>query len=245
MPRAKKKVGLTRKDRTYIQKGTRAKSLTIRTSHTINNPLQWIDEKGVPRSLRYATNQSSIFMDEQDGDVILGRIVMIDGVLKVPSTNMVLQEFLDKHPHNGVLFEEFDPEAKAEKEFSQEELNYKAMKCIFDANVTTLNSLGLALFGGKSKKLTTSELKRDLIIEAKKDPKTVIDLANDSDLSLLALASDALDAGLLTKKNDKIYAGEDLVLEIPYNADVEETIKQYMKTKDGAKLKKYIETKLK
>jgi len=241
----KKKKSLDRKDRTYIQKGKRSTSFSIRTAHTSRNPLQWIDEQGTPRSLRYCTNQSSIFMDEQSGDVILGRITMLDGVLQVPSTNMVLQEFLSKHPHNGVLFEEFDPEAKALEEFESEELEFRAKKAIFDSTTQELSSLGLAMFGGRSKKLTTSELKRDLLVEAKKKPQTIIDLASDGDLELLALASDALSHGLLTKKNDKVYSGDDLVLEIPFNADVEETLKQFMKTKDGSKLAKYLKQELK
>jgi len=241
----KKKTSVERKDRTYVQKGKRSASLTIRTAHTQNNPLQWVDSKGNPRSLRYCTNQQSIFMDEQQGESILGRVAMIDGVLKVPKTNMVLQEFLSKHPHNGLLFEEFDPEAKASEEFDREELEFNAKKCIFDCSTDELSALGLAVFGGKSKKLTSTELKRDLLVEAKKDPETIIELANDEDLSLLALASDALSHGLLTKKSDKIYAGEDLVLEVPFNSDVEETLKSYMKTKEGQKLAKFLKTKLK
>lgn len=244
MPAAKKK-SPAKKDKTYIQKGKRSASLIIRTSHTSRNPLQWVDSNGNPRSLRYCTNQESVFMDEQKGEVILGRVIMINGVLNIPKENQPLQKFLDITPDNGKLFEEFDPEKKAQEEFDQEEQEFKAKKFIFDSTTNDLSSLGLAIYGNRSKKLTTSELKRDLLVEAKKDPQTIIDLAEDSDLHLLALASDAFSAGLLTKKNDKVYIGEDLLLEVPYGEDAEEVVKRYMKTSDGAKVEKFLKSKLK
>ncbi|MGO1758529.1 MAG: hypothetical protein ACTHY0_02280 [Mammaliicoccus vitulinus] len=241
----KKKKSLNRKDRIYVQKGKRSASLSIRTSHTPNNPLQWVDSDGVPRSLRYCTNQKSIFMDEQEGDVLLGRVTMFDGALKVDSNNMVLQEFLSKHPHNGVLFEEFDPEKKAEEEFEKEEFEFKAKKCVFDSTSEQLSSLGLSILGSKSKKLTTSELKRDLLVEANRNPELIIELFNDEDLQLIALSSDALSHGLLTYKSNKIYSDDEVVLEVPFGEDAEDTLKSYMKTKDGNKLEKYLKSKLK
>ena len=45
----------------------------------------WFDPiKGYNRELRYATNQKSVFVDEQEGPVTLEHIVFEDGTLYVP-----------------------------------------------------------------------------------------------------------------------------------------------------------------
>ena len=41
--------------------------------------------------MRYASNQNSIFVDEQDKSAILEHIVFEEGVLYVPRTNQPLQ----------------------------------------------------------------------------------------------------------------------------------------------------------
>jgi len=63
--------------------------------------LMYYDEtKKKNRSLRYAANQDSPFIDEQDNDsVILEPIIFKDGVLKVDETNHVLLRFLQCHPN--------------------------------------------------------------------------------------------------------------------------------------------------
>ena len=41
-------------------------------------------EQGKQRELRYATNQDSVFVDEQKGECTMGHIVFRDGDLRVP-----------------------------------------------------------------------------------------------------------------------------------------------------------------
>ena len=57
------------KDRTYILKGENSPvSYTIQAKHTPRRPLLWWDEGlKVNREIRLATNQDSIFADQQDG----------------------------------------------------------------------------------------------------------------------------------------------------------------------------------
>ena len=65
------------------------------TKNSTRNPLlRFDDEKGENRELRYARNQNSPFVDEQDGNAILEPIVFEDGFLTVSKNNQVLQKFL-------------------------------------------------------------------------------------------------------------------------------------------------------
>ena len=74
------------KDRNYyLANGKEPLTYTIPSKHTRKYPLTWFDpEVGYERELRYATNQRSIFVDEQEGPVTLKHIVFEDGVLHVP-----------------------------------------------------------------------------------------------------------------------------------------------------------------
>ena len=74
------------KDRNYYLLNNQSPiTHTIPSKHTRRYPLVWFDkEKGYERELRYATNQKSIFVDEQKGQVTLKHIVFTDGFLFVP-----------------------------------------------------------------------------------------------------------------------------------------------------------------
>ena len=76
------------KDRNYyLTNGLSPLTFTLSSKHTRRFPLLYFDEeKGYNRELRYATNQKSVFVDEQDGMVTLEHIVFKDGVLHVPKT---------------------------------------------------------------------------------------------------------------------------------------------------------------
>ena len=74
------------KDRQYYVKGLGSPlTYVLQSKSTRKKPLLWFDEeKGVNREMRYASNQNSIFMDEQDSNAILEHIIFEDGVLYVP-----------------------------------------------------------------------------------------------------------------------------------------------------------------
>ena len=89
------------KDRHYYVLGKyNPLTLTIPSRHGKRYPLTWFDEKkGGVRELRYATNHSSPFVDEQKGEATLGHITFRDGVLSVPEENQILQKLLSLyHP---------------------------------------------------------------------------------------------------------------------------------------------------
>ena len=107
------------KDRTYYLKGTKTPlTLTIPAKHTRKHALLWFDiDKQKQRELRYATNMSSPFVDEQNGEVTLGHITFKNGVLTVPKSNPCLQKMLSLyHPLKNKLYYEWQPAAVAENE---------------------------------------------------------------------------------------------------------------------------------
>ena len=107
------------KDRNYYLKTNKNPlTYTIPTRHSRRYPLTWFDpELGYERELRYATNQKSIFVDEQEGPCTMKHVVFENGILQVPKEKRNLQEFLHHHPHNGLIFLEFDQVVANEDQF--------------------------------------------------------------------------------------------------------------------------------
>ena len=96
------------KDRTYyLTNGKEPLTYTIPSRHTQRYPLVWFDEeKGYERELRYATNQKSIFVDEQKGPATLKHVVFENGhFIMFLKHKRSLQEFLAVHPFNNILIQ--------------------------------------------------------------------------------------------------------------------------------------------
>ena len=94
------------KDRVYYLKGNKSPlTLTIPGKHTKKHSLLYFDEKtGRQRELRYATNQSSPFVDEQKGEATMGHIRFHNGSLTVSKQQQSLQKLLSLyHPLKGKL----------------------------------------------------------------------------------------------------------------------------------------------
>ena len=116
------------KDRHYYLTGNKEPlTYTIPSKHTQKYPLTWFDPKvGYERELRYATNQRSIFVDEQKGSITLKHIVFENGSLHVPKEKRALQEFLNHHPHKGIIFTELDKQVEAIDQLEYLELENEA-----------------------------------------------------------------------------------------------------------------------
>ena len=103
---AKKQAVLT--DKVYrLKRRITPLSYMIQSKSTRKKPLLYFDGQ-TNRELRYARNQKSPFLEEQDGNAVLEPIIFESGLLLVPKSNPVLQEFLSYHPGNGGVFELVD-----------------------------------------------------------------------------------------------------------------------------------------
>ncbi len=203
-------------------------------------PLMWYDEaKNQNRVLRYAVNQKSPFEDEQDGNAILEPIVFEDGLLTVPRNNPVLQEFLHYHPHNGIVFIEIDKEKDASAEIADLDIEVNAMVEARKLSVDHMEMLTRVLFGKDPSTISTAEMKRDLLVFAKNDPSTFMNVINDPELtfqakvrtffenSLLAIRSNGKEIWFNTPSNKK------KMCSVPFGEDPFIIAAGYLKSDDG------------
>lgn len=166
-------------------------------------PLMWFDEKKKQnRALRYALNQKSPFEDEQDGNAIIEPILFEDGFLAVPRTNPVLQEFLHYHPLNGIVFIEVDDEKDAVAEVEDLDLEIDALVEARKLSLDQLETLTRVMFGKDPSTISTAELKRDILVFAKNDPRGFLSVLNDPELQFQAKIRLFFEEKLLALRNN-------------------------------------------
>lgn len=232
------------KERIYVLKRKATPiSFQLRSRHTDHRTLQWYDKDyGYPRAMRYVTNQSAIFTDEQNEDNLrLGGILFEDGKLKVEATNTILQQFLELHPDNvangGNTFFEYDPSKEAEKDLAKEMDGFKAVAIAIEMPIEDLEAIARVLFPTKVDTMTSGELKRDVVMFAKNKPQRFTEVANNSNIKMRNLASKAINLGIIKVSDDnstvKWGANGKEIIKLPFSQEPIETLAVWMKTDKG------------
>ena len=223
-------------------------SYMIPTRHTSNFPLLWFDEENnTNRTLRYARNQKSVFEDEQDGNIIVEPIIFEDGFLHVPKENPQLQQFLYYHPLNGKRFIEVNKEVDAQVEVERLTTEVDALIEARNLSLDQIESIGRVLFNKDTSKITTAELKRDILVYAKTDPKTFLEVINDPTLKLQASVSQFFDKGLLAfrKSNKEVWyntsSNKTKMLNVPYGEEPMFIVSSFLQSDDGIDILKMLE----
>lgn len=240
-------------DKVYrLTKDAAPLSFMLPTRNSQRFPLLWFDEqKGENRALRYARNQRSPFEDEQDGNAIVEPIIFEDGFLRVPRTNQALQKFLHYHPYNGKRFIEVNEAKTAEVEIETLNLEVDALIEAKELTIEQSETLYRVLFGQDPTMISSSELKRDLLIYAKKQPKIFLDTISDPMLKLQSTVQSFFDNKLLAFRNNKrdVYFNLDSnkkkLLTVPYGEEPIDILCSYFQSDEGVEILKFLEKKSK
>jgi hypothetical protein len=239
------------KDRNYYLKSNKNPlTYTIPTRHSRRYPLTWFDpEVGYERELRYATNQKSIFVDEQQGPCTMKHVVFENGHLMVPKEKRNLQEFLHYHPHMNLIFVEFDQVVVNEDQFDNMELELAAQNMAYQMEVDKLEAILRVELGTKVNNLTTKELKRDALIFARRNPQLFMELAEDENVELRNVAIRATEANIIKLANDnrtfKWASNGRKLMNVPFDENPYSAMAAWFKTDEGLEVYKSIQKKLK
>lgn len=240
------------KDRLYTLKGNKQPLVySMPSKHTQKRPLLYFDEAlGYQRELKYATNQPTPFVDEHKGPATLGRIVFRDGALRVPKENQVLQKLLSLyHPHRDKIYEEYNPVQNATDELDYIKYEIEALNLAQSLNIDELEGILRVEFGSKVATLSSSELKRDALIFAKRRPILFIELANDDNVQLRNLGIKAAESGIIKLSPDQrtfTYGdGDRKLLTVPFDEHPYSALAAWFKTDEGLEVYKAIEKRLK
>jgi hypothetical protein len=242
---------ITAVDKVYKLKIGNPLSYTLASRNHPRFPLMWYDEKNnVNRALRYASNQKSPFEDEQDGNFIIEPIIFEDGFLRVPKNNPVLQQFLHYHPLNGMIFTEVDKEKDAAEEVDDLTLEIEALVEARQLSLDQIETLTRVMFGKDPSTVSTAELKRDILVFAKKDPKEFLNILNDPELKFQAKVRLFFENKLLILRNGEkevwfnTATNKKKMLSVPFGEDPYEMVAHFLQSDEGIDSLKMLEATL-
>jgi hypothetical protein len=239
------------KDRIYYLKGNKNPlTLTIPGRHTKKHPLLWFDkETGKQKEIRYATNQDSPFVEDQKGECTLGHIRFMDGDLKVPKEKQNLQKLLSLyHPLKGRIYEEFSAVADAEDDLDLINIEIDALNLAREVEIDHAEAILRVELGSAVNSMSSKELKRDLLLFAKKNPALFINLVNDSNVQLRNFAIRATEAGIIVLSQDqrtfKWGSNDRKLMNVPFDENPYSAFAAFLKTDEGVEIYKSIDKKL-
>ena len=238
------------KDKLYELTGRHQPILNkIPSRHTRKNPLMWFDEeKGYNRELRYATNQKSPFVDEQVGPATLGHIAFRNGKLHVEGKQQNLIKFLERHPLNGKLFKEHNKVEIAEDELDYLEFKVESMKYAKEMEIDQAEAILRVEIGSEVSKMTTKEIRRDLIVMAERNPKLFLSLVQDDNIMLRNIGIKATESNILLLTDDqrtfKWASNGRKLFEVPHEEHPYSALAAWFKTDEGMAVLKTIEKRL-
>jgi len=240
------------KDRTYVLKGDKTPIVSkIPSRHTQRKPLLWMDpEKGYQRELRYATNQPSPLVDEQKGVSTLGHIVFRNGALVVKAKDQNLQKLLSLyHPLKDVLYREQDEVKAAEIDLDYMEMEVEAMNIAMDLDVDQAEAIMRVESGSKVSKMTSKEIKRDVVLFARRNPVYFLELCQDDTIELRNFGVKVVEAGIINLSADQrtftMGKTKGKILTVPFDEHPYSALAAWFKTDEGMEVYKTLSKKIK
>ena len=234
------------KDRMYYLKG----SMKPLSRMVKSAGLYFFDEKlGYEREIKYCENQITSFVDEMKGDQRLSHIIFRSGSLYVPREKVILQKFLSLyHPDRDVMFYEDKPVKRAENHLEWLEFEAEALGAAMNLDIDLAEAVMRAEIGSKVTKMTSKELKRDLMLFAKENPQLFLELVTDDNIQLRNFGIKATEAKILSLSADqRVFSwgstGRKL-MNVPFDEHPYSALAAWFKTDEGMEIYSSIEKRL-
>ena len=208
------------------------------------------EEKGYERELKYCENQTTCFVDEMRGEQRLSHIIFRNGHLFVPKEKTVLQKLLSVyHPLHDVMYYEYKPVKKAENEIAWLEFEIAALNAAKNLDVDMAEAVLRVELGSKVSEMSSKELKRDLLLYAKRNPKLFLELVTDENVQLRNLGIKATELGIIKLSPDQRTfnwgSNNRKLMTIPFDEHPYSALAAWFKTDEGMEIYKNIEKRLK
>ena len=234
------------KDRVYLLKdGKRPLSRSIKSAN-----VYWFDEeKGYERELKYCQNQKTSFVDEMKGEQRLEHIIFRSGSLFVEKEKTTLQKLLSLyHPHKDKIYKEHKPSVIAADEIEVLDMQVDALIAARNVDIDMAEAIMRVEKGSSVSTMSSKELRRDLLLFARNNPKLFLELADDENVMLRNFAIRAVEAGILRLSSDQrnfLWGnnGRKLMV-IPFDEHPYTALAHWFKTDEGMEIYSNIEKRL-
>ena len=159
-------------------------------------------------------------------------------MLGVPASQPNLQDFLDAHPGNvkngGNTFYEVNNQRKTDTLLQDEFLIHDAISLIRDKSIDEL--LPVILYLGIDIDQRNQDIRRELLVEAKSNPKNFIAMFDNPMIKMRASISLAVQHGIIKTTEDGIFWVDSnrLILAVPVGQDPIEVMSKFCLIDKGA-----------
>ena len=234
------------KDRMYYLKGNKKPvSRMIRSAN-----LYHFDENlQYSREIKYCENQTTPFVDEMKGDQRLSHIIFRSGSLFVPKQKTGLQKFLSLyHPDVDVMFYEDKPVQNATSEIAWLEMEIDALNAAKNLDIDIAEAVMRVELGSRVSEMSSKELKRDLLLYAKRNPQLFLELVNDENVVLRNFGIKATEMGILKLSSDQRTfswgSNDRKLMNVPFDEHPYSALAAWFKTDEGMEIYSNIEKRL-
>ena len=159
----------------------------------------------------------------------------------------MLQKFLDLHPLKGLKFIEVDKEKDAAEELEMMNLEAEALIEAKTLDINKAESLVKVIYGKDTSKMTSAEVKRDLLVYARQEPVEFLDLLEDNMIDIQGLVQTFFDTGLIIqKKKGAIHFNtannKKRMVVVPNGEDKLFVVASYLQSDEGIEALKMLES---
>ena len=234
------------KDRIYRLKGNKKPlSRSIKSAN-----IHWFDEeKGYERELKYCQNQRTVFVDEMNGEQRLEHVIFRNGLLIVEREKTILQKLLSLyHPDRDKMFYEEKPVQNAVGEIAWIEMEIEALNAAQSIDIDMAEAIMRVEVGSKVSEMSSKELRRDLLLYAKRNPELFLELASDENVVLRNFGIRATEMGILKLSSDQRTfswgSNDRKLMNVPFDEHPYSALAVWFKTDEGMEIYSNIEKRL-
>ena len=145
-------------------------------------------------------------------------------------------------------YTEFIPNQIAEDEVEAIEWEIEALNAARNMDIDVAEAIVRVEYGSKVNSMSSKELKRDLLLLAKQNPKLFLSLAADENVQLRNFAINAVEANIIRISPDNRtihWASNDRkLLNVPFEENPYSALAAWFKTDEGIEVFKSIEKRL-
>ena len=215
-----------------------------------SSDIYYFDENlGYERELRYTANQKTPFVDEMKGDQRLEHMVFRNGALFVPKNKQTLQKLLSLyHPHKDRVYYEWKPVEVAANQIDILEMEADALIAARDIDVDLAEAIMRVELGSEVSSMSSKELRRDVLLFAKRNPTLFLELVNDDNVVLRNFGIKAVELGIIRLSNDQRHfmwgSNDRKLMTVPFDEHPYSALAAWFKTDEGMEIYKNIEKRL-
>ena len=183
------------------------------------------------------------------GDQRLSHVIFRNGMLHVPRQQTVLQKLLSLyHPHKDKMYVEWKPIKHAESEMEILEMEADALLAARNMDIDMAEAVMRVEIGSGVSNMSSKELKRDLLLYAKKNPELFLELVNDDNVALRNFGIKATEMGILKLSSDQRTfswgSNDRKLMNVPFDEHPYSALASWFKTDEGMEIYSNIEKRL-